>query len=87
MGRRPWHYEDLRAHVTEGLHVFMRNERNAGALIDFEVYADPVLNTASRIEQDSVVWNVRFTDVFPAKNPIFRFEVTNEWLTEVLDTK
>ncbi|MFS2106239.1 phage tail sheath subtilisin-like domain-containing protein [Ralstonia sp. Ralssp135] len=73
--------------VTEGLHAFMRDQRNAGALINFEVYADPVLNTASQIEQGRVVWNVRFTDVIPAENPIFRFEVTNEWLTEVLDTK
>ncbi|EJO51951.1 pyocin R2_PP, tail sheath protein, partial [Burkholderia multivorans ATCC BAA-247] len=32
-------------------------------------------------------WNIRFTDVPPAENPIFRFEVTNEWLTEVLDTQ
>lgn len=73
--------------VTEGLQAFMRDQRNAGALINFEVYADPVLNTASQIEQGRVVWNVRFTDVIPAENPIFRFEVTNEWLTEVLDTK
>jgi phage tail sheath protein FI len=73
--------------VTEGLQAFMRDQRNAGALINFEVYADPVLNTASQIEQGRVVWNVRFTDVIPAENPNFRFEVTNEWLTEVLDTK
>ncbi|MFP3520369.1 hypothetical protein SB766_29725, partial [Pseudomonas sp. SIMBA_077] len=27
----------------------------------------------------------RFTDVPPAENPNFRVEVTNQWLTEVLE--
>ena len=30
-------------------------------------------------------WNIRFTDVPPAENPNFRVEVTNQWLTEVLE--
>ena len=29
-------------------------------------------------------WNIRFTDVPPAENN-FRVEVTDQWLTEVLD--
>jgi len=29
---------------------------------------------------------IRFTDVPPAENPNFLVEVTNQWLTEVLDT-
>ncbi|WP_198390892.1 phage tail sheath family protein, partial [Burkholderia ubonensis] len=73
--------------VTEGLQAFMRDLRRQGAIINFEVYADPQLNTASQLEQGKVYWNIRFTDVPPAENPIFRFEVTNQWLTEVLDTQ
>lgn len=73
--------------VTESVHAFMRDLKRAGAVINFEVYADPELNTASQIEQGKVYWNIRFSDVIPAENPIFRFEVTNQWLTEVLDTK
>ncbi|MDH0133538.1 phage tail sheath family protein [Pseudomonas asiatica] len=72
--------------VTEGLQAFMRDLKNQGAIINFEVYADPVLNTSSQLEQGKVYWNIRFTDVPPAENPNFRVEVTNQWLTEVLDT-
>ena len=71
--------------VTEGLQAFMRDLKSQGAIINFEVYADPVLNTASQLEQGKVYWNIRFTDVPPAENPNFRIEVTNQWLTEVLD--
>ena len=71
--------------VTEGLQAFMRDLKALGAIINFEVYADPVLNSASQLEQGKVYWNIRFTDVPPAENPNFRIEVTNQWLTEVLD--
>ncbi|WP_332770745.1 phage tail sheath family protein [Pseudomonas sp. ESBL1] len=72
--------------VTEGLQAFMRDLKSQGAIINFEVYADPELNTASQLEQGKVYWNIRFTDVPPAENPNFRVEVTNQWLTEVLDS-
>ncbi|MBA1322958.1 phage tail sheath subtilisin-like domain-containing protein [Pseudomonas plecoglossicida] len=72
--------------VTEGLQAFMRDLKNQGAIINFEVYADTELNTASQLEQGKVYWNIRFTDVPPAENPNFRVEVTNQWLTEVLST-
>lgn len=72
--------------VTEGLQAFMRDQKNAGAVINFEVYADKEMNTASQIEQGKVYWRIRFTDVPPAENPNFLIEVTNEWLTEVLET-
>lgn len=71
--------------VTEGLRAFMRDLKNQGAVIDFEVYADAELNTASQLAQGKVYWNIRFTDVPPAENPNFRVEVTDQWLTEVLD--
>jgi phage tail sheath protein FI len=73
------------ADVTEGLQAFMRDQKNAGAIINFEVFADTEMNTASQIEQGKVYWRIRFTDVPPAENPNFLIEVTNQWLTEVLD--
>ena len=73
--------------VTSGLQAFMRDLKNLGAIINFEVFADPDLNTASQLEQGKVYWNIRFTDVPPAENPNFRVEVTNQWLTEVLENK
>ncbi|WP_448646021.1 phage tail sheath subtilisin-like domain-containing protein [Pseudomonas mohnii] len=72
--------------VTEGLQAFMRDQKNAGAVINFEVYADKELNTASQIEQGKIFWRIRFTDVPPAENPNFLIEVTNDYLTEVLET-
>jgi uncharacterized protein len=71
--------------VTKGLNAFMRDLRNAGCIINFEVYPDPELNTSTQLEQGKVYWNIRFTDVPPAENPNFRVEVTNQWVTEVLD--
>ena len=71
--------------VTTGLQAFMSDQKNAGAIINFEVYADTERNTASQIEQGKIYWRIRFTDVPPAENPNFLIEVTNEWLTEVLE--
>jgi phage tail sheath protein FI len=71
--------------VTDGLQAFMSDERNRGALINFEVYPDTELNTASQIAQGKVYWRIRFTDVPPAENPNFLFEVTDQWMTEVLE--
>ncbi|EJN31774.1 phage tail sheath protein FI [Pseudomonas sp. GM78] len=71
--------------VTDGLQAFMRDLKNQGAIINFEVYADTELNTASQLADGKVFWNIRFTDVPPAENPNFRVEVTNQWLTEVLE--
>lgn len=70
--------------VTNGLEAFMRDLRAQGAIINFEVYPDPELNTTSQLEQGRVYWNIRITDVPPAENPQFRVEVTNQWITEVL---
>lgn len=71
--------------VTEGLQAFMRDLKNQGAIINFEVFADTELNTASQLEQGRVFWRIRFTDVPPAENPTFLVEVTKQWLAEVLD--
>jgi phage tail sheath protein FI len=71
--------------VTAGLQNFMTDLKNQGAVINFEVFADPELNTSSQLAQGKVYWNIRFTDVPPAENPNFRVEVTDQWLTEVLE--
>ena len=59
--------------VTEGLQAFMRDLKNQGAVINFEVFADPELNTASQLEQGKVYWNIRFTGHTAAAMP-FGFE-------------
>ena len=72
--------------VTDGLEAFMRDLKNQGAVINFEVFADTEMNTASQLEEGKVYWNIRFTDVPPAENPNFLVQVTNQGLTEVVDT-
>jgi phage tail sheath protein FI len=71
--------------VTDGLEAFMRDLKAQGAIINFEVYPDTELNTASQIAQGKVYWRIRFTDVPPAENPNFLFEVTDQWMTEILE--
>lgn len=71
--------------VTDGLQAFMRDLKAQGAVINFEVYADTELTTAAQLAQGKVYWRIRFTDVPPAENPNFLVEVTDQWLTEVLD--
>ncbi|MFK7701360.1 phage tail sheath family protein [Pseudomonas caspiana] len=71
--------------VTEGLQAFMRDLKNQGAVINFEVYPDNELNTASQLSEGRVFWRIRFTDVPPAENPTFLVEVTDDYIAEVLD--
>lgn len=73
--------------VTEGLNAFMRDLKAQGVLINFEVYPDLEMTTATQLEQGKIFWRIRFTDVPVAENPTFLFEVTNQWITEVLDIK
>ena len=51
------------ADVTNGLDAFLRDLKAQGAIINFEVFADTELNTASQIAQGKVYWRIRFTDV------------------------
>jgi phage tail sheath protein FI len=72
--------------VLKGLNFFMIDLKKAGAVIDFEVFLDPDLNTESNLSQGRAYWDIRFTDAPPAENPNFRVEVTNQWLTEIVST-
>jgi phage tail sheath protein FI len=73
--------------VTEGLNNFMRDLKNQGAVINFEVYVDTEKTTASQLSEGRAFWRIRFTDVPPAENPTFEVEVTDQWVTEILDAK
>jgi phage tail sheath protein FI len=73
--------------VTETVSAFMRDLKSKGAVINFEVYPDLELTTATQLEQGKIYWQVRFTDTPPAENPTFLVDVTNQWITEVLDTR
>lgn len=70
--------------VSDGLAAFMRDLKSMGAVINFEVYPDPELNTPTQLEEGKIYWRIRFTDVPAAENPNFLVEVTNQWIGEVL---
>ena len=53
--------------------------------IGYRYLKEAMNERASQLAQGKVYWNIRFTDVPPAENPNFRVEVTDQWLTEVLD--
>jgi phage tail sheath protein FI len=71
--------------VEKSLEFFMADRRAEGAVIDFDVYADPELNTESSLSEGKLYLNVRFTDTPIAENPIIRFEVTNDYITQILE--
>ncbi|MCS3837074.1 hypothetical protein HNR03_001672 [Pseudomonas sp. JAI111] len=68
--------------VTDGLDAFMRDLVAESAIIIFEVFPDTERNTVSHIAQGKVYWRIRFTDLQPAENPNFLFEVTDQWMIE-----
>lgn len=71
--------------VSKSLEFFMADRRAEGAVIDFDVYPDPELNTQSSLSEGRLYLNVRFGDTPIAENPIIRFEVTNDYVTQLLD--
>ena len=70
--------------VSAGLRAFIRDLQDQGAKLNFEVYADEALNTASALGAGKAYWNIRFTDVPPGEQSIFSMEVASQWVTEVL---
>ncbi len=73
--------------VLESLNGFMRDLRAQGAVINYEVYVDTERNTATQLEQGKIYFGVHFTDSPPAENPVFLVDVSNKWITDVLDTR
>lgn len=65
---------------------FMRDLKTKGAVLGFEIYLDPALNTASQLyDYGRLYYNVRFTDPPPAENPVITLGNTDQWVTEVLN--
>jgi phage tail sheath protein FI len=46
--------------VSDGLDGFMRDLKSAGAVINFEVFPDPLLNTATQLEEGKVYWRALY---------------------------
>ena len=71
--------------VTEGVNAYLASLKNQGAILGGKCWADPDLNTPANIQLGKVYFNFDFTPPYPAEHITFRGELTNEYLTEILN--
>ncbi|MCU7933737.1 MAG: phage tail sheath subtilisin-like domain-containing protein [Candidatus Thiodiazotropha sp. (ex Dulcina madagascariensis)] len=70
--------------VVEGVNAYMRHLKNQGAIINGQAWADPDLNTPDQIAQGIVYIDFDFTPPYAAEHIVFRSQLTNDYLVEVL---
>jgi phage tail sheath protein FI len=70
--------------VVEGVNAYMNHLKNQGAIINGKAWADPELNTPDQIAQGIVYIDFDFTPPYPAEHIVFRSQLTNDYLVEVL---
>ena len=71
--------------VTESVNAYLASLKNQGAILGGKCWADPDLNTPANIQLGKVFINFDFTPPYPAEHIVFRGELTNEYLTEILN--
>jgi hypothetical protein len=71
--------------VTESVNAYLASLKNQGAILGGKCWADPDLNTPANIQLGKVYFNFDFTPPYPAEHITFRGELTNEYLTEILN--
>jgi phage tail sheath protein FI len=71
--------------VTEGVNAYLASLKNQGAILGGKCWADPDLNTPANIQLGKVYFNFDFTPPYPAEHITFRGELTNEYLTEIIN--
>lgn len=70
--------------VTEGVNAYGRHMVNVGALIGFNCWPDPELNTPKQLEDGKVYFNYDFVETPTAERITFRSMINNNYLTEIL---
>ncbi|MCG7868186.1 MAG: phage tail sheath subtilisin-like domain-containing protein [Candidatus Thiodiazotropha taylori] len=70
--------------VVEGVNAYMNHLKAQGAIINGKAWADPELNTPDQIAQGIVYIDFDFTPPYPAEHIVFRSQLTNDYLVEVL---
>ncbi len=70
--------------VLEGVNDYMRHLKAQGAIINGFAWADPDLNTPDQISQGIVYIDFDFTPPYAAEHIVFRSQLTDGYLTEVL---
>jgi hypothetical protein len=71
--------------VTESVNAYLASLKNQGAILGGKCWSDPDLNTPANIQLGKVYFNFDFTPPYPAEHITFRGELTNEYLTEILN--
>jgi phage tail sheath protein FI len=71
--------------VTESVNAYLASLKNQGAILGGKCWADPDLNTSANIQLGKVYFNFDFSPPYPAEHIVFRGELTNEYLTEILN--
>jgi phage tail sheath protein FI len=70
--------------VVEGVKGYLRTLRSIGAIINGDAWADKELNSPENIQLGKSYFDFDFTPVYPAERVVFRSQLTNKYLTEVL---
>lgn len=70
--------------VSESVRAYLRELTALGAILGGDCYPDPDLNSPASITQGRVWFNVRFTPPYPAEHVIFRSQIVNDYLEELV---
>lgn len=70
--------------VTESVNAYLRSLTALGAILGGRCWPDPDLNTPANISQGKVYFNFDFTPPYPAEHVIFRSQLVNDYLEELL---
>ncbi len=70
--------------VLEGLRAFMRDLRSRGAIINFDAWIDPDLNTSTSLGNGELYIDYDFTPPPPAESITFRSRLTTKYLSQII---
>jgi phage tail sheath protein FI len=71
------------AEVRESVAAFLRDLKQAGAILGGECWVDPELNSESSIANGEVYWDFDFTPTYPAQKVTFRMHIVNKYIAEI----
>lgn len=70
--------------VTDGVNAYGRHMINVGALVGFNCWPDPDLNSPEQLEAGKVYFNYNWVETPTAEHITFRAMINNGYLSEVL---
>lgn len=69
--------------VTEGVNAYLRDLQNIGAILGGTCWADPDLNTPSKISQGQIFFDFDFTPPYPAERITFRSHMVQDYIETI----